>query len=310
LNENGYNVGSIVEVTTSPEWGPGKIVHVSGETLHIIFRDLEEEMARKFRPGAPSLRIAAQQSDPILDNLPPLEEKDGRWMLPKRRYSFETLKRQFLHMFPAGFADPKYLGEERDYKLAAHVHFQSELGIAKAKSFLANGELRELARRGLSVLGAVNLISPYESAAFHDAMKDEDAIASFFSTLLRLLDSDEITESSFTDFANAVCSLPAERGKVATWPVATVFPYLARPDRFMFLKPQVTKTAADTLGFDLKYDAAPNWRTYDALLRMGSVYFAMLKPMGARDFVDVQSFIYVSCHRYDATKFKVVGSKN
>src|SRR5208282_2464644 len=166
------------------------------------------------------------------------------------------------------------------------------LGIQDAAKLLAAGDLRALAAKGLSVLGAVNLISQFESAAFHDAMRDDRAVEALFSSLLILLDADPISEPAFQPYADAVNALPAERGKVASWPIATAFPYLARPDRFMFLKPQVTRSAAESLGFDLKYDAAPNWRTYDALLRMGNVYLELLRPLGARDFVDVQSFIY------------------
>ena len=79
-----------------------------------------------------------------------------------------------------------------------------------------------------------------------------------------------------------------------------MFLYLADPFKHMFLKPQVTKSAAESLGFDLKYDATPNWLTYDALLRLGYTYLERLRPMGARDFIDVQSFIYVTCGGYES----------
>src|SRR4051812_36500097 len=119
-----FRAGMIVLNSGMPEWGPGKIVHASSDGfLHIVFRDLEEEMARKFKDGAPALQLAPIQSDAILDNLPPLIEKNGLWALPKKRYSLESLKRKFLHEFPAGFTDPKYFEGERDYKLAAHVRF-------------------------------------------------------------------------------------------------------------------------------------------------------------------------------------------
>jgi hypothetical protein len=260
--------------------------------------------------SAPALKLANFQSDSVLDNLPPLVEKNGRWVLPAKRLSLDSVKRAFLHLFPAGFADPDYLSQERDYKLAAHLKFQELLGLDHARTLLVQREFRLLAVKGLSVLSAVNMLSPFESAAFHDAMQDDNAVETLFTSLLNLLDVDPLSERTFTVYANAVCRLPAERGKVATWPVATIFPYLANPNKFMFLKPLVTKAAAETLGFDLKYDATPNWTTYEALLRMGTVYLGLLEPLGARDFVDVQSFIYVSCGGYDgvaATAVKANG---
>jgi hypothetical protein len=68
----------------------------------------------------------------------------------------------------------------------------------------------------------------------------------------------------------------------------------------MFLKPERTRMAAQALGFNLRYDASLNWSTYESLLRMGTVYLDLLKGRGARDFIDVQSFIFVGGGGYDA----------
>ncbi len=287
--------GMLVRNVGALGWGPGKIVHIVGDKVHIVFRDLEEEMAKQFQVDSPALCVAEVQSDPILDNLPPLLEKAGRWTLPRKRLTLESLKQKFLNKFPAGFSDPLYFSDERDYKLAAHVKFQKLLGIEQIKGLLAIGNRRELATKASQVLGAVNIISPYESAAFHDAMKDDDAVGRFFWALLHVLESEPISRESVEALFEVVGSLPAEKGRVASWPVATALLYLADPERFMFMKPDVTKEAAASLGFDLKYDVKLGWTTYEALQRMGQVYLDLLRPLGARDFVDVQSFIYVTC---------------
>ena len=165
---------------------------------------------------------------------------------------------------------------------------------------MSERDYKSLAERAQKVLSGLNLLSPYESAAFHDAMREQSALRSFFTTLLLVLDADPLTAGIFDEYVNAVSALPAARSRVATWPVATLFPYLAAPSRYMFLKPEVTKIAADSLGFDLKYDPLPNWNTYEALQRMGAIYLGLLRPFGARDFVDVQSFIWVTCGGYDS----------
>ena len=102
-----FRAGMIVEMLTRPEWGPGKVVHVNGDKLHVFFRDQEEKAAKMFRTSAPSLSICPAQSDPILDNLPPLKEADGRWELPKSRISLAQAEGKFLNHFPLGFVDPK-----------------------------------------------------------------------------------------------------------------------------------------------------------------------------------------------------------
>src|SRR5437016_499099 len=295
-----YKVGTLVENIGAPQWGPGKIVHIAGDHLHILFRDIEGNVAKKLRADTPALRLAASQSDPILDNLPPLVEKNGDWVVLGKSLTLASIKRRFLHEFPAGFVDPKYRSEERDYKLAAHEAFQNLLGLDRARDLLLRGEIKTLAAKALSVLSTVNLLAaPFESRAFHDAMQDEKAAICYFKALIALLETTPVNAELFTEYAAAVCSLPARRGRVARWPIATVLPYLARPDVHMFLKPEVTKHAATSLGFDLKYEPTPNWKTYEKLLRMGSTYLDLLRPLGAADFVDVQSFIFVSCGGYD-----------
>lgn len=231
-----YREGMIVDVATKVEWGPGKIVHISGNHLHIIFRHLEERVARVFSDGAPSLRVAMLQSDPTLDNLPPLIEKDGRWHHPAPRISFASAERKFLHHFPAGFSDPRYLEGERKEKDEAHNRFGERLGLEEFREQLANADIASITAKGLSVLSAVNfLLSPFEIAAFHDAMRDASAARTFFSALLRVIESTQITAEVFETYLDAVWSLPAKRGRVASWPVATVFPHIAQPNDTCFL---------------------------------------------------------------------------
>lgn len=291
--------GVIVNMLSRPEWGPGKIVHVSGDNLHIIFRDLDEKEAKMFKCGAPMISTADAQTDAVLDNLPPLTERDGRWELPRTRLSLASAKRKFLHFFPLGFGDPKYVGEERAYKLAAHDRFSSELSPDEIGELLKIDDIPSLVRKGQSILGAVNLLARFESAAFNDAMRDTSAARGLYSALLNLLTAEEVSASAFEAFFAQVNSLPTPRGRVATWPVATILLFLAKPTMFMFLKPEVTQVAAETLAFDLQYNSTPNWTTYSALIRMGERYLGLLKELGARDFIDVQSFIFVVGGGYD-----------
>jgi hypothetical protein len=60
---------------------------------------------------------------------------------------------------------------------------------------------------------------------------------------MRFLHGRGSPQRRFQDWVQAVADLP-QRGKVLTWPVVTVFGFLARPDRHLFLKPRVTRKAA------------------------------------------------------------------
>ncbi len=114
-------------------------------------------------------------------------------------------------------------------------------------------------------------------------------------TLGKLLDAEEISEAVLAPYFETVCALPAHRGPVAKWTVATIIPFLAQPHRHMFLKPEITKKAADSLGFELNYRPEPNWLTYKCLLRMAEIYGEKLAGLKPRDLIDVHSFLYVVC---------------
>jgi hypothetical protein len=93
-----------------------------------------------------------------------------------------------------------------------------------------------------------------------------------------------------------VTSLPAKEGRarVGTWPVLTMVPFIARPDCHMLLKPEMTKESAARLAYDISYSAQLNWSTYERLLDMSHVLLERLRSLGARDFIDVQSFMWVT----------------
>jgi hypothetical protein len=294
-----YRAGLIVLHPRCPEWGPGKIVHVIGTKVHVIFRGVEGREAKHIDTTKAPLALAANQSDPILDNLPPLQQCGDKWVLPAQRVTFQQARVLFLNRYPQGFEDPAYLGDrhtgERNYKVWAHEHYVQELGGGEAERLLSGHQVAELARRALSVTGRTNLLAVFESAAFSDALDASEAAERFFRALVAVLVDERVRPETFVAYLDAVAALPAKKSKVNTWPVATILPYLAQPTRHMFLKPEATKAAAELLAFDLRYAASPNWKTYEALLRMGSVYFQLLEPLGARDLIDVQSFIWVTC---------------
>jgi hypothetical protein len=292
-----------------PEWGPGKVVAIRGTTLYIFFRELEGREARRFRIDSEFLSPALVTADPVLDNPPPFVEEDGRLHLPAERVTLTTARERFLRHFPAGFYDPAYIGDrrsgERHYKWLAHERYVELLGNGEAERQLAEGNVAELVGRAARIIGQVNLLSPFESAAFRDALTDLEAAERFFDALVRLLAAPALSPTEFEAYLDAVLSLPQIGNKtVPTWPVATILPFLAQPDRFLFLKPMITKEAAERLGFDIHYDATPNWKTYEALLRMANTYLGLLQDLRPRNLIDVQSFFWITSGGYEETRAK------
>ncbi len=292
MQEMAFRQGMLVEHKT---WGLGKIVFAS-DKLYIFFKDLKgpyKDATKMVLLSNPFLTVATSQSHPELDNLPPFA-RDGKFRVPPGlRVTHSQARDSFRRKYPEGFLDIEYLRDERDYKFEAHELFQSSLGNGHLERLIESGDVIDVVQRHQSVVSKVNLLFPNEAMAIRDGLKHEAAAEEFLKALSHFLrDSDS---TGFDRLVEATESLPVEEGKspVLTWPIVTVFPFLADPKRFMFLKPEVTKQAANRLAFDLLYDAKPNWSTYSNLLVMSNLLMNNLREFGVRDYMDVQSFIWV-----------------
>ena len=83
MKSTNYKVGMIVAHPKRPEWGPGKVVAVAEERVHVVFRDSLERKAKAIMREVVSLDVCDMQNDAVLDVLPPATEDGGSWILPK-----------------------------------------------------------------------------------------------------------------------------------------------------------------------------------------------------------------------------------
>jgi len=75
--------------------------------------------------------------------------------------------------------------------------------------------------------------------------------------------------------------------------VVTVFGFIAQPRTHFFLKPKVTRLAAQEYGYELEYESRPNWKTYVVLLNFAAVVRRDLRDLRPRDMIDIQSVLWV-----------------
>ncbi len=283
-----------------PKFGLGRIIKIDGNKAHVFFRDQESNRAIRIQVDSPLLTAAEVASDPWLDNLPPFDEVEGGLQLSEKRITQGQALAKFKRLFPKGFDDPLYLGDdkigERNYKWEKHQEFVELLGRGQGERLLADGDLPELIRRTRRVT-STNMTSIYEKGAFGDALVGGDETRRYFQTFFKLL-ADGPSEATVSPYYAAIEGLPQSKGRVATWPVATLMPFLAEPDRHMFLKPEITQEAEARLGFHLSYKPHPNWLTYKKLLELAELLMLELRPLGARDYIDVQSFMWIAS-KYD-----------
>jgi len=301
--EDEFAAGTLVRHRKMPQWGLGKIVQRKGSTATIFFVEDRDKDVRPIAIDRGLLEVARGESHPILDNLPPFV--DGAFVASPRKVTLGAGIEHFMKQFPRGFDDPRYLGDstdaseegERNYKLAACDRYRRTLGDGRAEKLLEVGEMAELIEGVCSVVSkGLNLLSPFESMALRDGMlADEASARRFLGATFDFIGHGSPEEGRFQAVADALLALPVAEGKarVATWPVATILPFLADPQAFMFLKPEPTKECAERLRLDLQYDSAPRWVTYKKLMELSRYLLDELRPLGARDYIDVQSFIWV-----------------
>jgi len=205
----------------------------------------------------------------------------------------ERCRRKFLRFFPGGFRDETYLDWERNYKQEAHERWEELLNEAEFRRLLRAGDYVEIAARAVRLEARTNLLFSFEKMALRDAVKNSAGARQFAEGLFAWIYGRGGEDGKFEQWVKTVAALPRRQTRVLTWPLVTVFGFIAAPDRHMFLKPNVTRIAAREYGFAFDYRPKPSWSTYRSLLDFAETVRRDLRDLRPRDMIDLQSFIWV-----------------
>jgi hypothetical protein len=205
----------------------------------------------------------------------------------------DRCRRKFLRIFPGGFSDETYLDWERKYKLAAHLRWQALLARPLLEAQMRKRQWAQIARIAIGIEARTNLLFSFEKMALRDAVADVRGARSFAEGLHAFLYGDGPLPTRFDAWRDTVAALPRRQTRVLTWPVLTVFPFIADPRTHMYLKPLVTKAAAVRYGFAFRYSPKVHYSTYESLLDFARTVARDLRDLRPRDQIDIQSFIWV-----------------
>jgi len=214
---------------------------------------------------------------------------------PARTLSAAALRcrRKFLRFFPGGFADETYIDWERGYKWQAHERWLERLEPNAYRALLERGRYAEVAEHAVRVESRTNLLFSFEKMALRDAVKSPAGARCFAEGLFAFLHGPGDDRTRFEAWCETVAALPRRQTRVLTWPLLTVFGFIAQPERHVFLKPNVTRVAAREYEFDFLYRSRPTWETYESLLNFARVVYRDNRDLRPRDMIDLQSFIWV-----------------
>jgi hypothetical protein len=223
--------------------------------------------------------------------------------LPRRRWrsahpagtSPARCRQKFLRVFPRGFRDETYLQWERDYKWTVHKEWQAVLDRRTFEELLSAGAYADIATRALRTEQRArhSMIFSFEKMALRDAVRSPSGARAFAEGLYAWLHGPGSEGDRFDAWVATVDALPRRQTRVLTWPIVTVFGWIADPNRHLFVKPTVTRIAAERYGFDLPYQSRPSWSTYRAVLDFAAMVRRDVADLRPRDLIDIQSFMWV-----------------
>jgi hypothetical protein len=178
-------------------------------------------------------------------------------------------------------------------KWSAHERWIEALREDRFQKLLESNDFAGIAQRAVAIESRTNLLFSFEKMALRDAVKSEAGAKAFANGLWDLLHGKAPLSQRFEGWVSVLAGLPRRQTRVLTWPLATVFGFIAQPRIHFFVKPMVTRRAARNYGYDLGYQSKPDWPTYSGILRFARAVLTDIQDLRPRDIIDLQSFIWV-----------------
>lgn len=193
-----------------------------------------------------------------------------------------------------------------DWNSFDHKHFQEEEIIYKRKAaelaskllnetdlrkLITDGSYDEVISRLRKVAQATNFLHLSTPATGDLSILHTESLdkPSFCAAVLDLLYGEgpaHVRLDRFSDYCK-------ERGLPNKWTFPTYYLFLLFPEKEIFVKPSVAKWFMNFVGADKEYAAQPASPYYLWLKQVAKQLLMLLQPFGAKDMIDIQSFIWV-----------------
>jgi hypothetical protein len=198
-------------------------------------------------------------------------------------------RHKFMKSFKSGFYDKNYKTWGRDLKWSAHEKWQEVLNKGLFRQLMADQNYEEIVARSMNIASVSHLLSSSEEKALREGVKIQEGAELFAKGLYQLLYGTAGIDLRFGLWIESIEKLHQE--EALTWPVVTVFAFLAQPEIHAYYKPNVTENAAINYGFDFKYQPKPNWSGYQDYLKLCEQVKLDLEDLRPRDMIDIESFL-------------------
>src|SRR5687767_902565 len=232
------DVGVLVEHSV---WKRGKVIEIISPYAIIHFPALASSPQgpqRKLREDAAQLSKSSVQSDPELDAVetgPAKPRKVSKRKVKDVTHAIDEAIAWFEQTYPGKFNDEKFLTADVTTKRAALEVFNANFGDGRGAAMVDQGKHAEIATALDGIYRSTNILSPFEVKAVHKAfLKGDESATKVLGYTLAFIVSPGLP--TFKTMADAVGQLPAEGGKVFTWPIVTLLPFIADAKKYITLK--------------------------------------------------------------------------
>jgi hypothetical protein len=274
--------GDRVTHPNQTEWGLGKVLSATPDNLDVFFVGAgRKRLSRSFIQLEKAEGAASKHR--LLDNLIETSAMSSD--------DFVTLPmaiERFTANYPDGFEDAAFIKATREATMRGHKFCTQLLSQEELSRLIGEGCFDAICDRARHVESATNLLTKSERKALHEALELPACQKLFSLGLADLLYGTETEEARFKHFLRTLGILHLNK-----WPFATLFSFIRHPQQHAYIKTTAIQNAARALSWRINYKPEPNWKTYDAVLRLCSYVRANLLEEGMmpRDLIDVQSFI-------------------
>jgi 5-methylcytosine-specific restriction enzyme B len=182
------------------------------------------------------------------------------------------------------FESERYIQEERAYKVRLMEYVRTNLSKKQLERLIAAASFEEAARliRRAYQRPENNLLNTWDRLPLENAA-DEALVR----TLYGLLYGEEPFEGRFTAWIELL-----KQHAPNCWPAATFFLMLLDPQEHIFVKPVPFRALMVRLTPEVAWTTRPTVQAYAHIRKLAKELYERLRPEGARDLIDVQSFVW------------------
>ena len=190
------------------------------------------------------------------------------------------------------FDHPPFVQDELNYKHKAVRLAEELLSKSEVDDLLARWQYDELFQRALRLGRETNLLwlRVPRQGDLNLLMKPDIDKAELAQQLAKLWHGSESLPERVQTFG----AYALERQLPLKWPFVSYFLFFLHPEKALFVKPTIIKWFLQFVGQGEQYGRSPSGHSYAAILQLANELKERLAPYGARDMIDIQSFLWVA----------------